>query len=81
MSDEDSRWPLVKEIFDAALACPTEQRTAFLRARCGHDDALREDVESLLDAHAEAGQFAESAAIGAMGVRVGDVVHQQSAIG
>jgi serine/threonine protein kinase/Tol biopolymer transport system component len=69
MSDEGSRWPVVKEIFHAALARPPEQRTAFLRERCRNDDALREDVESLLDAHAEAGQFAESPAIGAMGAR------------
>jgi serine/threonine protein kinase/Tol biopolymer transport system component len=69
MSDEDSRWPAVKEIFHAALDCAPEHRAAFLRERCRNDDALREDVESLLDAHAAAGLFAESPAIDAIGAR------------
>jgi Tol biopolymer transport system component len=67
MSDEGSRWPVVKEIFHAALACPPEQRMAFLRERCRNDDALREEVESLLEAHADAGRFAESPALKWMG--------------
>ena len=36
---------------------------AFVRDACGEDVALRDDVESLLAAHADAGSFAEGAAI------------------
>ena len=42
---------------------------AFLRDECGDDAALREEVESLLAAHAEAGSFAELPPIDAMGAR------------
>src|SRR5215213_3001476 len=62
MSDERARWPRVKEIFDVALTCAPERRAAFLRERCDNDDAIREDVESLLEAHARAGRFAEAPA-------------------
>ena len=65
MTDDRSRWPRVKEIFYAALARAPDQRSAFLRDRCGEDDALRGDVESLLEAHEAAGGFAESPAIDA----------------
>ncbi len=44
----DERFAEVKAIFDAALDLPASERTAFLRERCGADDALRRDVESLL---------------------------------
>jgi serine/threonine protein kinase/Tol biopolymer transport system component len=63
MTDARSRWPQVKEIFHSALACAPDQRAAFLRGACGDDRALRDEVESLLAAHAEAGSFAEGAAI------------------
>ena len=65
MTDDRSRWPRVKEIFYAALARAPDQRSAFLRDRCGEDDALRGDVESLLEAHEAAGGFAERPAIDA----------------
>jgi serine/threonine protein kinase/Tol biopolymer transport system component len=66
MTDDRSRWPRVKEIFHSALACAPDQRAAFLRDRCGEDDALRDDVESLLEAHEDAGRFAEGPAIDAL---------------
>ena len=44
-------------LFDAALALPDEDRGAFLVRECGDDDGLREDVQSLLVAHAEAEGF------------------------
>jgi serine/threonine protein kinase len=67
MTDERSRWPRVKEIFQSALECAPDQRPAYLRDACGDDVALRNDVESLLAAHADAGSFAEGAAIEALG--------------
>jgi eukaryotic-like serine/threonine-protein kinase len=45
-----------KDLFLAALACPTADRPAYLAAACGDDRGLREAVESLL-----AAQEAESA--------------------
>ncbi|MDY7093664.1 MAG: serine/threonine-protein kinase [Acidobacteriota bacterium] len=47
----------VEELFDRALRLPPKQRSAFLRAVCGEDGALRRELESLLRADAEAGGF------------------------
>ena len=63
MTDDRQRWAQVKAIFDTALAWAPEERAARLREACGEDEALRDDVASLLAAHAEAGSFAEGAAI------------------
>jgi len=65
MTDARERWPQVKELFHSALTCPPDQRAAFLREACGDDVALRDEVNSLLAAHAEAGSFAEGAAMDA----------------
>jgi serine/threonine protein kinase/Tol biopolymer transport system component len=66
MADDRSRWPRVKEIFHSALALTPHDRAEFLREACEDDVALRHDVESLLAAHAEAGNFAERPAIDAL---------------
>ena len=63
MTDDPGRWSRIKEIFHFALTCVPEQRAAFVRDACGEDVALRNEVESLLAAHAAAGSFAERAAI------------------
>ncbi len=44
-------------IFHGALQLPEAQRAAYLSQACGADQALCERVESLLQAHAEAGAF------------------------
>ena len=44
------RWSATERIFHAALERPVEARAAFLAEACGGDDALRRDVQSLLDA-------------------------------
>ena len=49
---EAERWTRVKAIFDAAVACPVDERAALVRAMCGDDRALQADVESLLAADA-----------------------------
>ena len=61
MTDAE-RWAVIKQAFAAALEQPPEDRARHLDAACGHDPALRRDVESLLRAHADAGDFAESPA-------------------
>jgi serine/threonine protein kinase/Tfp pilus assembly protein PilF len=51
---------LEREIFAAALDCPTPaERDAYLDAACGSDAALRARVDNLLRAHAAAGRFME----------------------
>src|SRR4249920_3591139 len=43
------RWKRVEELFHAARARPSAERAAFLADRCRDDEALRRDVESLLN--------------------------------
>ncbi len=47
----DARWLRVVEIFEAAEQQPTETREAFVRSECGSDQALLEEVSSLLSSH------------------------------
>ena len=44
----DPRWDEIQRILDEALALPEGERAEFVRARCGDDRELREEVESLL---------------------------------
>ena len=53
------RWRRINELFHAALERPVGARRAFLEASCPGDAELREDVESLLAAHAETDDFIE----------------------
>ena len=50
-------WERIQELFDAALGLHAPAREAFLAASCGSDDALLEEVRSLLAAHDQAGSF------------------------
>src|SRR5260370_3948418 len=54
--------PKVDEVFQAALELPPERRAGFLESACLTDDELRAEVESLLSAHEEAGDFIEDSA-------------------
>jgi Tol biopolymer transport system component len=45
---EPDRWQQVSALCGEALEVPPSDRTEFLRARCGEDQALRGEVESLL---------------------------------
>jgi len=69
-----SRWQQVKGLFQAALERPVEARPAFLDQACP-DAEVRQDVESLLVSHREAGNFLESPAalssVIAQGYRLG----------
>ncbi len=42
------RWQQVQELFEAAVGLPPQERRAWLREKCAHDDALRREVEALL---------------------------------
>ena len=41
-------WPRVGDVFEGARALPADRRPAYLAERCGGDEALRQEVESLL---------------------------------
>ena len=63
------RWRAVDAILQAALACEPARRDALVADACGADRAMREEVASLLAAHAAAGDdFLERPAAEAMGV-------------
>ena len=63
-------WEDVFVLFDAAQAMPDVERDVFLARECGPDARLRIKVESLLEAHRDAGGFLSSAALG--GTHVSD---------
>ena len=49
-----ARWRQVSELYQATLARPMIERATFLTEACGEDDALRREVQSLLDRAASA---------------------------
>ncbi len=49
------RWEQIKEVLEAAIALPDEQRTTYLEGKCGSDVDLRAEVESLITYHEKAG--------------------------
>ena len=51
------RWARIKPIFYEAAEQPADERSAFIRSRCGDDESLALEIESLLGAHDQAGSF------------------------
>ena len=51
------RWQLLKGLLHSVLARQPDERDAFLAEVCGDDEALREDLESLLAHEAQANSF------------------------
>ena len=68
---------VLEQLFDQALATPSEQRGQFLRERCGNDAVLLERLRSLLAAHEseqeaiDARQRAAGREAGPLGRRLG----------
>jgi serine/threonine protein kinase/Tol biopolymer transport system component len=58
----NDRWQKVKEIFQAALERPPDERSAFVSAACGADDNLRREVESLISSDGRSGTFLDAPA-------------------
>jgi serine/threonine protein kinase/tetratricopeptide (TPR) repeat protein/TolB-like protein len=56
------QWEQIKEIVATALEQTIEQRPVFVREACGDDDALRQEVESLLLHHDRADSLLEGPA-------------------
>jgi len=59
---DTDRWQRVKELFAAALECDPSKRRALLNEACAGDNELRAEVESLLEAHEQSGDFIEQPA-------------------
>src|SRR6266853_7027195 len=68
------------DLFTEAVQLPVEQRSAFLVSACGGDAELRANIEALLKAHMQSGEFLEQAPAevkaktGAPGEKPGDRV-------
>ena len=56
------RWARVKELFEAAVDLAPNERTAFLEKECGGDEALRSEIESLLESDERTDGFIEQPA-------------------
>ena len=60
------QWVRVKEVFNAALDKEPDQRHAFVAEATAGDDAVRAEVERLLEAQRESGDFIEHPAAATM---------------
>ena len=56
-------WPRLKDVFAAARALPRDRRQAYLAEACVGNEALRQEVESLLASDERAKSFLESPAV------------------
>ena len=57
MSHPESTWSRLESLFTQALDLPPESRRAFITRECSGDTLLREELQRLLDAKSEAGEF------------------------
>jgi eukaryotic-like serine/threonine-protein kinase len=58
-----SDWEQISRLYHGALRLPDARRTSFLRDACGEDEALRREVESLLDQENGAARFMDRPAV------------------
>ena len=65
------RWQLIDRIFKSAIERTPPERAAFLTEACD-DDELRAEVESLISAHEQTGEFLDAPAYKVAGVRLAD---------
>src|SRR6185503_3252923 len=56
------RWRQIKALLESALERTGHEREAFLDDACAGDPELRREVDTLLDSHAQSGDFIESPA-------------------
>ena len=73
MTDASARWRRVEELCQAALERDERDRSAFVTAACGDDQALRLEVETLL-AHA---QTADGFLVAPVGAVAADVMGEE----
>jgi len=60
---KSERWQKVDKLFHAALALSPEDRASFLDHACKGDQTLRNEIESLISSHDEAGSFISTPAV------------------
>jgi eukaryotic-like serine/threonine-protein kinase len=60
--EAQARWARLEQLFAAACDLSAAERAAFLDTACGGDDTLRAELESLLRAEVQAGDFLSEAA-------------------
>jgi serine/threonine protein kinase len=60
----NDQWQKAKELYEAAIMRPPGERLSFLDERCGGDEELRLEVESLLSFSDDAESFLEKPAVG-----------------
>jgi hypothetical protein len=53
------RWGRVQEVYHDARSRPESERARFLAEACGRDEALRREVQALLDQPIETGSVVE----------------------
>ena len=51
------RWAQIREVFESAVEHPSQERADILKALCGRDLQLREEVEGLLASHDASSEF------------------------
>jgi len=51
------RWQHIDSVFHAALERPPEERARFLKDACAGDEAARSEIEALIIAHEQSGEF------------------------
>jgi eukaryotic-like serine/threonine-protein kinase len=54
---DPTRWNQIENLYHAALACGQDSRAALLQSACEGNEALRSEIESLLEFHARADFF------------------------
>ncbi len=59
---QPDRWQRINDLFQSALDCAPEDRSAFLQTACDGDEALRHEVESLLAAYQPNDEFTNALA-------------------
>jgi hypothetical protein len=69
------RWRQAKAIFDGAVECDSTARAKFVQERCGNDEELRREVESLLASGQEASSLLEHPVIEAAAMAAAQVVN------
>ncbi len=64
------RWQQIETLFQAALECPSSERTAWLRQACADDQVLRVEVEKLLASYEAAGDFLDEPLAESLGLAI-----------
>src|SRR2546430_1855076 len=59
-------WQRIKALLESALERKPDERSAFLNEACAGDSSLRNEIESLITSHEQAGGFIASPAFALM---------------